>query len=163
MKIFRNAALIILVLSTSIVLIFGFTYRNKIGPVSKDDKLVTFKIPQGATIKEVGKLLEKKGLIKSAKYFYLYVKFNNIENLEAARYKLAPNMGVKKIIETIQEGGVDRQEVKVTFREGLNMRAIARVIEKNTTNAYDDVFDLLKDKAARSGSRVAMCFVLPPQ
>ena len=146
MKKFRNAALIVLVLATSIILILGFTYKNKIGPVSKDDKLVVFKIPQGATIREVGKLLEQKGLIKDEKYFYLYVKFNDIKNLEAARYKLAPNMGVKKIIETIQEGGVDREEVKITFREGLNMRAIARVIEKNTANTYDDVFNLLKDK-----------------
>ena len=146
MKHFRNMALVLLVVSVSVILIFGLTYKNKIGPVSNDDKLVVFKIPSGASLREVGKLLEKKGLIKSEKYFYLYLKFNNIESLEAARYKLAPNMGVKKIVETIQEGGVDREEVKVTFREGLNMRAIANIISKNTTNTTDDVFNLLKDE-----------------
>lgn len=146
MKKFRNMALILLIVCASIILILGLTYKSKIGPVSKDDKLVTFKIPAGTSLRDVGKLLEKKGLIKDEKYFYIYLKLNDIKSLEAARYKLSPNMGVKKIVETIQAGGVDREEVKITFREGLNMRAIARIIGEKTTNTSDDVFNLLKDK-----------------
>ncbi len=146
MKTFRNIALILLVLIASILVAIGIIYNNKIAPVDTNDTLVAFKIPKGSSLRQVGELLEKKGLIKDEKFFYIFVKLNDIENLEAATYKLSSNMGIKKIIETIQAGGIDRIEISITFREGLNMRGIANIIAKNTTNSYEEVLALVDDE-----------------
>ena len=56
-------------------------------------------------------------------------------------------MSLDKIIATIEEGSnYNPDDVSITFREGLNMRAIAKLIADNTDNSEDDVFSLLKDE-----------------
>ena len=56
-------------------------------------------------------------------------------------------MKLKEIIAMMQEGNsYNPNEIRITFKEGLNVRKIAKVIEENTNNSYDDVISLMADK-----------------
>ena len=55
-------------------------------------------------------------------------------------------MGVEGLIEVFENGSDTSSEViTVTFIEGKNMRYIASIIEQNTNNKAEDVYNLLKD------------------
>jgi len=65
----------------------------------------------------------------------------------AADYELSKNMGTKKIVEILSAGnGANSSDISLMFREGINMRKIAKVISENTNNSEQDVYDLLKDR-----------------
>ena len=56
-------------------------------------------------------------------------------------------MGLIKIVDILEKGNkYNEQEISVLFKEGLNIRKIAKVIADNTNNTEDDVYSLLKDK-----------------
>src|SRR5574344_1456927 len=56
-------------------------------------------------------------------------------------------MNIASIVDELEKGSnYNEDDVTVTFKEGLNMRAIAKLISDNTNNTYDSVFDTLADK-----------------
>lgn len=122
-------------------------YVNYIGAVSKESKDIIVEIKQGNTSKEIGNILYEKGLIKNNQFFVFYLKFNHINDLKAGTFKLSPSMTLKEIVESIQNGKVYTDDtIRITFKEGINFREFARVVEKNTNNTYDDVMKVLEDK-----------------
>ena len=78
--------------------------------------------------------------------FKIFVKLNKVNDLKASTYELDKNMSLKEIIEVLEEGNsYNPDQITITFNEGLNIRKIARVIEENTNNSYDDVINLMDD------------------
>jgi hypothetical protein len=55
-------------------------------------------------------------------------------------------MNLDEIINTLNEGGYNENEISITFKEGINMRGIAKLIKENTSNSEDDVYKKLKDE-----------------
>lgn len=145
MRIFRNMALAMLVL-TSALIIFVCSYFNyQIGPVSKNNTLKTVVIEKGG-ISDIANTLKENNLIRDETMFKVYIKLTGKTNLKASTYELSENMGVKKIVEILESGNdYNPDEVKITFKEGINMRKIASLISENTNNSEEDVYDLLKD------------------
>ena len=138
---------IILVLVFIFIFMSGILlYHSYISPVSGDDSFKQIEIKKGLTSSQIGKLLEDEDLIKDDRFFLLYIKINNINDLKAGFYKLSSSMGLKEIVALLQEGSnYNPDEITITFKEGINFREIARVIESNTNNTYDDVMNLLSD------------------
>ena len=145
MKTFRNVAIIILILGV-IIVVGSCTYFNMgIAPVSDDDTLKTVTIEEGS-IEDIANTLKENNLIKNVTMFKVYVKLTNKTNLKATTYQLSENMGVKKIVEILEAGNsYNPDEISITFKEGINMRAIASLIAENTNNTEDDVYNLLND------------------
>ena len=145
MRIFRNMALAMLIL-TSALIIFVCSYFNyQIGPVSKNNTLKPVVIEKGG-ISDIANTLKENNLIKDETMFKVYIKLTGKTNLKASTYELSENMGVKKIVEILESGNdYNPDEVKITFKEGINMRKIASLISENTNNSEEDVYDLLKD------------------
>ena len=53
-------------------------------------------------------------------------------------------MNLKKIVAILQEGSsYNPDQISITFKEGLNIRKIAKVVEENTNNTYDDFIDVM--------------------
>ena len=141
----KNLIIILLLLMGTLLITMGLLWCHYTGKVSNDNEKVVVSIEGSGT--QIGKILEENSLIKSASFFRLYLKFNNINNLKAGTYQLSPNMKLSKIISILQEGNnYNANEISITFREGINMREIARIIEENTNNTYDDVMDLINNK-----------------
>lgn len=91
-------------------------------------------------------ILKEENLIRNVSVFKLYLKLHNINKINYGTYKLSEAMGVKKIIDIIVKGVTVNADIKITFKEGLNMRGIAKVIADNTNNKEEDVFNLLEDE-----------------
>ena len=113
--------------------------------VSKEDIPVIVEIKEGS-INSIGETLYEKGLIRSTLIFKIYVKMNKVNNLKASTYELNKNMNLKAIISALEKGNsYNPDEIKITFKEGINVRKIAKIIDEETNNTYDDVINLMAD------------------
>ena len=145
MKKFRNIA-VILVIICFVVIIASCTYYNiNIGKVSDDTTLKEITIEAGS-VDSIANTLKDNDLIKNKTMFKVYVKLTGKTNLKAGVYELSENMGTKTIVNILEEGSkISPGEVQITFREGINIREIARLIEYNTNNSYEAVMALVSD------------------
>ncbi len=148
MKIFRNIAAIILVILGITILSLCTIYNINIKAVDKnDDSKIEIVIPQGTSKKEVGNILEKNGLIRSSTFFSIYIKLFDTKDFKASTYYLSKNMDLKEIINVLENGNsYNPNQIAITFKEGINIRKLATLIQDNTNNSYDDVIDTLNDK-----------------
>lgn len=126
--------IITLIISLTLFL-FGTTvilYAYFLSPVSSSSEEKNIEIVQGTNSREIGNILYQNNLIKNKTFFLVYLKVNNIKDLKAGTYKLNSNMPLKKIVESLKDGDVVDNSIKITFKEGINYRELARTIEKNT-------------------------------
>ena len=145
-----SIATIIVLLIVAVIAIFGL-YNSYLKAYDSNDK-TTFEIeiPAGSTYYSIGDILYENKLIRSKTIYRIYLKLNPpATELKAGLYTVSRSMDLKTIISTLEAGGiyVNPDEITITFREGLNMRGIAKVIAQNTNNTEEDVFKLLKDKS----------------
>lgn len=146
MKLLKNIMLSILILIATIVILGSSIYNYKISPVSKNSTEVEVVIKTGLSIKQIGKLLEEKKLVHDANFFYLYAKLFEVKGIKAGSYKLSPNMGVKKIIKVLEKGSsYNPDSVSLVFKEGINMRGVAKVIATNTNITEEEVLAKSQD------------------
>jgi len=140
MKKFKNISLFFLIFSTIVIVgLCGF-YNYMLTPVSNSNEIVELEIPSNTTTTGIAKILHEKQLIRNEKIFVLYTKIFKVNNMKAGYYDFEKNMGVKKIVESLQTGSKKNPyEIEITFQEGINMREIATIISNNTNNSYDDV------------------------
>ena len=138
--------IIMFIIIISMIGLCGFCYLNTL-PMSSKSSEVTFKIDEGSSIRDISSTLKDNDLIRSEYFFLAYAKINNITDIKAGDYIINKNKSLKQITDILQKGSnVKNKEVTITFKEGKNMRYIARIIDEKTSNTKDDVFNLLKDK-----------------
>ncbi len=134
----------------SVVLLFVIMcfliYQIGIGRVSKDETLKEIEITSGNTYMSVAEILKENNLIKSKFFFKVYIKLHNPDSLQAGKYDLSESMNVKKIVNVLSNGSTYNPNVtSITFKEGINMREVAKIIANNTDNTEEDVFVTLSD------------------
>lgn len=140
---------------------YGYYYVNSsLAPLdSKSQKYVTVEIPEGAGSKQIGRILQKKGLIKNATVFNYYTKFKNYSDLKSGYYNLKASMSTDEIIKELQAGGTaqptDPSSGKIVIPEGYTLEQIAKAIEDNantkvkgdkTPYSSKNFLKLMKDK-----------------
>lgn len=146
MKNFRNMAIILLVVFTTVILALGVYYKVNMTGTSNSDTKKIVNIEEG-TINDIAKTLKDNNLIKNVSIFKVYIKLTNKSNLKAGTYELSENMGVEKIVKILEEGTkYNPNEISITFKEGINIRKIATLISENTNNSYDDVIKKASDE-----------------
>ncbi len=144
----KKYKIIIIILTIILVGIFlvAFFYNYMILAVSKKSEPVVVEIKEGS-IYSIGETLYENNLIRNTLIFKVYVKLNNINDLKASTYEFNRNMKLKEIINMLKEGNAyNPDQITIQFREGLNVRKIAKIIANETNNTYDDVINLMKDK-----------------
>lgn len=136
-----TGVLIILIVCLSV-----FIYMTS--PVSNSKEIITLTVNETDTYSSLGKTLYEKKLIRSELIYKIYIKFFlNNTHLEKGEYTLNQSMSLEDIIEKLKKGNnYNPETIKITFKEGLNARQIAKVISQNTNNNYEDVIRLLEDK-----------------
>lgn len=144
MKKLKIGVVILLVL-LAMIFLGGFIYNYELSPVSRDSEKVIVEIKEGS-IYSIGDTLYKEGLIRNTLIFKVYVKVNGVNSLKASTYELDKNMSLKEIIKVLETGnGYNPDEITIIFKEGLNVRKIAKLVEENTNNSYDDFMKLMND------------------
>jgi UPF0755 protein len=82
-----------------------------------------FIIEKGKGIFQIGKNLEKEGLIKNRIFFFVYLFLMGKEkNLQAGKYYLSSSMNIPQIAQKIIKGEIAK--IKVTIPEGFTVKQI---------------------------------------
>ncbi|MGV3488275.1 MAG: endolytic transglycosylase MltG [Tuberibacillus sp.] len=146
--------IILIALSVIIVLILGgagFTYyfiNHSLKPVdAANHKKVLVTIPPGTSNEGIGEILEKKGVVRSAKIFHYYCKYKNENGFMAGVYQLSPSMTIDEIINTIESGKTyTKMEFKLTIPEGYWVMDIAKRIAEKTGIKENDILAKMADR-----------------
>ena len=138
--------LFLLVLIIILFFILIGIYKFETSPVSSnnDPKVVT--IEKGDNYYNIAGKLKQNNLIKSETFYKLYLKFTNPGSLTAGDYKLNETMSVSEIVNTLSDS--KNQEIdseRITFREGLNIRKIAKIVEEKTDISADEFIEKASD------------------
>lgn len=145
---------IVMIISASLLLIAllvfggGFLYVNSaLKPVDPDSKQkITVEIPIGSGVSTISQILEDSGVIKNARVFKYYVKFNNETGFMAGEYKMEPSMTIRQIVDSLKTGKVMQEVViKITVPEGKKLEEIATIIAEKTKRNQEDVIKQLND------------------
>ena len=129
-----------------VIIVFLLYIVINIMPVDKNDKsFKTIVIESGSSRQEIAEKLEDEGIIKNSKIFYYYAKLKKANNIYAATYTFSPSMKMSEVLKVLLAGGENTNTLFITFREGINIREVAKVIDENTNNTSEDVYNKLKD------------------
>lgn len=138
------AKMMIIFIAVLIIALCGL-YRYEIRPMTKESKEYTFNVVSGDTWYSIGSKLFEKKLIRSEKFYKIYIKIFTPGNLEVGEYKLNSSMSLPELVETLETNATNPNIVNVTFKEGKNIRNIAKVISEYTSNTEEDFFNALAD------------------
>ncbi len=90
---------------------------------------VPITIPPGSSAKSISNQLKQKGIIKSSKMFYIYLRTNKLStHLQSGQYDIAKNSSYHDISLIIT--GKKQQLVAVTIPEGFTFNEIVRRLEQ---------------------------------
>ena len=104
---------------------------------NKSASKVDVTVPDGATTKQVADILYENDLISQPLIFRLFAKVTHADgSFQAGVFTLAANQGYQGLIASLQT--VEREEVSVTFREGLTVREVANLLEENDVCSAED-------------------------
>ena len=144
------AILIVFVIFVSSILAALCIYKNNIKKVNNNDEVISFYVESGNTYYTIADKLYEKKLIKSKLAYKIYLKLNPPKKaLEAGEYPLKSSMDVESIVKVLSSGSSSYRgkTVKVTFKEGLNMRKMAEKIHEYFPDiTEEDVYALLSDE-----------------
>ncbi len=144
MKKFRNIAVGLVVIMFTFIITLCTYYNINMSRVSNDDSIKEVTIDEGS-IDSIARNLKENNLIKNVTIFKVYTYLTNKTNLKAGVYELKENMGVKKIVD-ILESGQTSNGGGIVFKEGINVRMVAKLISENTNNDYEDVLTYMNNK-----------------
>lgn len=127
---------------------FAITYYNKgIGPTSDESQEVYVTIQNGETATNVLYTLHREGLLKNIFCGRVYLKLNEVGNLQANSYILNKNMSLKEIF-AVMTNPTDEYilQTKVQIIEGETISSIAKTIAAVTKRDENDVLNQINDK-----------------
>ena len=121
-------------------------YKINTSRVSSNDELKEVMIESGNNYHSIASILKNSNLIKSELFYKVYIKLHQPTSLQAGRYYLSESMSVEEIVETLSKGNTYNPDaIRITFKEGINMRKVASLISENTNHTVDEVYKILKD------------------
>lgn len=130
--------------------ISGYLYINSsLKPVDPDsDEEIAVEIPMGSSTSVIANTLEENGIIKDARVFRFYTKFNNITEFQAGEYTFTPSMDFNEIIESLQTGRVVMEAThRITIPEGLSVDQIAEIYSENLSFTKEEFLERINDEA----------------
>ena len=152
-KTVRRIVLIVTALILFIGLIGGFSVyyyiTSGLQPLDPEsEEVIEVEIPIGSGLNSISRTLEEKGLIKDARVFKYYAKFNNESQFQAGTYGLTKAMTPDELIQSLKTGTVYREPVfSMTVPEGLTLEEIGEVVEKSTGITAEDFLTYVNDEA----------------
>lgn len=103
--------------------IFGF---------NKSDSVLIVDIPENLGVVGIADMLEERGVINSALLFKAYYKLSGFEGkLNYGAFELNTNMSYELILEELNKYSAAKNEVTVTFPEGLTLYEMSLKLEES--------------------------------
>jgi UPF0755 protein len=112
----------------AIVVLAVITYGWNLFPVAPGAKeKQIFEVPYGTTLRQAGRLLQARGLIRSELVLEIYMRLNPKERMvKAGRYQIGPGMNIPQIVNELRRGV--SEQIKVTIPEGLTITETAELL-----------------------------------
>lgn len=116
------------------------------------DKPVRVKVSQGDSAAVVGRNLQNVGAIRSALAFRAAAKFTGAgADLKPGEYLVDPNQNVSQILEQLKKGYNTLR--MVTIPEGLTVKQIGEVLEKNGVVSGEEFMRTAREKTFMLGGK----------
>jgi UPF0755 protein len=106
----------------------GLWYQRNVDPPGKPGAEVAITVAPGMSTGEIGALLERRGVISSAKVFHYYVKFNGLGTVEAGDYTLHQREAMATVVKTLEGGAKVDKGIPLTIPEGLTLPEVAKLV-----------------------------------
>jgi UPF0755 protein len=108
-----------------------FCYYSDINsPISSSGTPEKFTVAPGENIKEIGRGLQKAGLIKSEFHFKAYIwQTKNSAKIQAGIYQLSQRMTIKDIVAALSAGKIINEEKEITIIPGWDLRDIYKYLQ----------------------------------
>lgn len=142
---FAKVMFAVVIVGISVFLAIGiiFTAQEVFG-LNKPDQEILVEIPRNSGVQQIAETLEEAGVIKSATMFRAYYKLAKLEgNFQYGTYSLNTNMSFDMIVEELSKYSKSREEVTITFPEGMTLYEVARKLEENKVCSTDDFLSTL--------------------
>lgn len=146
LALFAAGCLIVLTAFTA----WGFVayYESLLSPVNaRSSQAVTVKIPSGASVSDIGRLLEQKGLVKKAWAFEFYVRWNHLNNYRSGTYTLNRSMTVGKIMTLLKKGQHSELVLLIDVRQGMWVSEIANQMSQVSGISKKQLLSNLKSRS----------------
>ncbi|MFZ5982486.1 MAG: endolytic transglycosylase MltG, partial [Patescibacteria group bacterium] len=118
----RNLIILLVFLVVLSGAFFYFTYQVRNSKMSGSRQ--EFEIKKGQGAKEVGIILEERGLIKDDVYFFYYLWSKSLAGkILPGNYDISPTLTIPELVSLITQE--QEKEIKITFPEGWTAKQMA--------------------------------------
>ena len=139
--------LFLLLLIIVLILIAIGIYKYETSPVSNntDPKIIT--VDEGDNYFTIASKLKEQNLIRSETFYKIYLKFASPSSLLNGDYELNEAMSVRDIVKVLSDKDSSKNStIKLTFREGLNITQMAKIVEEKTNIKSSEFINKIADK-----------------
>ena len=128
----------------SAVVIWSIEYHLGIQAVDKNGKTIEVTIEEGDSYSSLGSFFKEQKLIRSELFYKIYVRTHHLNELVPGVYKLSQTMDVATILTTLSNQ--NKEFATITFREGLNIRQMASIVEEKVNVKADEFISVASNK-----------------
>ena len=146
-KVGKFLLFLLLLIIVLILIILGiYQYETSAVSSNTDPKIIT--VDEGDNYFTIASKLKKQNLIRSETFYKIYLKFAKPASLITGNYELNEAMSVPEIVKILSDENTQRDStIKITFREGLNIRQMAKIVEEKTGISSNEFINKMADKA----------------
>lgn len=144
-----SQAFVIVLLSAGAVAYLAFTIATRFAdsPSEVAGQTVVFTIPPGTTTSDIGRDLQRDGLIRSDLLFRLLVDRRGLDGrLRQGTYLLRKDMTLDEVLLTLERGQLVEQTV--TFPEGFRIEEMAERLDAQTHISGDEFLTIARSDVA---------------
>ncbi len=131
----------------------GTLYLRSIGVLqdSEPGRVVTVEVPKGASISEIGELLEDRGVVASSFGFRVasYLE-GGTDAIQAGKYRLTTGLSARDALDALAKGPKGPEFVTVTFPEGSWLTDFAKRVDAGTDLNGDKFLNLVAKGRVKS-------------
>lgn len=101
---------------------------------------VEIELPEEVDAESLAEILYQHGAIEEPEFFELYanIRIDEWEYFQPGVYKIETNLDYEDLLNVLQGGNETKEEVTVTFPEGLNMLEMAQLLADNEVCSQED-------------------------
>jgi UPF0755 protein len=124
--------------------------KQQIDPSGPPGEAVTVKVERGMSVSDVGELLEKEGVITSARIFRLYTKLNGTGAVQAGDYTFHRNESMGEVTKALAKGPLVDAPIVLTIPEGLKLEQVADRVGELPGRSAERFLEVARSGAVRS-------------
>ncbi|HEX2192087.1 MAG TPA: endolytic transglycosylase MltG [Acidimicrobiales bacterium] len=123
--------------------------RSQINPSGPPGSEVRITVAPGQSTSDIGKVLQRQGVIKNATVFSYYARFKGADSVKAGDFVFHRNEHMGDVLEILERGGVVERD-RVTIPEGLTLQEIAAKVGELPGRSADRFLAAARSGAVRS-------------